>query len=154
MTLTKLPFDPFSLKNTIGFDDMFRKLSSLDGLPIPNYPPYNIRKTGETAYAIDIAVAGFKRDELDISLEDGVLTVVGAIKAETKDEYIHKGIADRAFTRKFTLADNVLVKYANITDGILSIDLERIIPEEKKAKKIAIGGATLDAGAQLLQEGK
>jgi molecular chaperone IbpA len=155
MTINKIPyFDPFSFsKSAVGFDDMFKKLSDLsENLPkIPTYPPYNIKKVDDNKYVIEMAVAGFGRQDLELELQDGILTITGAIKSDEATEYLYKGIADRAFTRKFTLADTVEVKNADLINGMLKIWLERFIPEEKKPKKININGAAVDQAAQSQQ---
>ena len=128
-------------RHTIGFDRMFEELnrtfanSRTDG----NYPPYNIAKLDDTHDVVEVAVAGFKEDEIDVELKDGVLSIKGErAKVETEVEYLHKGISARNFTRIFNLADNVEVRAATVTNGVLAIALEHIVPEEKKAKKIAI----------------
>lgn len=148
MTMNKIPyFDPFSFgpslaKSVIGFDDVVKKLKeATDHLPkIPTYPPYNIVKVDENKYVIEIAVAGFGRQDIDIELQDGVLVVKGSVESKDATDYLFKGIADRAFTRSFTLADTVEVKNADLINGMLKIFLERFIPEEKKPKKINIDG--------------
>ena len=133
------------LPSTVGFD---RLLSTLDeALNIPekvltSYPPYNIAKVSEDKYVIELAVAGFKREEIDITLEDSKLTIQGNAK---KDEdgsktYYHRGIALRNFTRVFTLADTVVVNSADLVDGMLVVELQNIIPENKKPRKISLGG--------------
>lgn len=147
MTINKVPFfDPFTFpnltKSAIGFDNVFKKLQEVtDGLPkIPTYPPYNIRKISEGKYVIEVAVAGFGKQDIEIELEDDVLTIKG--NTENDDDtadFMFKGIADRAFTRRFTLADSVVVKNADLINGMLKIWLERFIPEEKKPRKINIG---------------
>jgi len=133
------------LPSTVGFD---RLLSTLDeALNIPekvltSYPPYNIAKISEDRYVIELAVAGFKREEIDITLEDSKLTIQGNAK---KDEdgsktYYHRGIALRNFTRVYTLADTVVVNSADLVDGMLVVELQNIIPENKKPRKISLGG--------------
>jgi molecular chaperone IbpA len=104
---------------------------------IPAYPPYNVKKIDEEHYIIEMAVAGFGKHNLDIELKNGVLTITGNTETEEGD-YLHKGIANRAFTRKFTIADSVEVKNAELANGMLKIFLERFIPEEAKPKKIDI----------------
>jgi len=130
-------------RHAIGFDRVFNELnrtftnSRADG----NYPPYNIAKIDDTHYVVEVAVAGFLDTELDVELKDHVLTVKGeqTKDAETQQpEYLHKGISARNFTRTFTLAENMEVRAATVQNGILAIALEHVIPEEKKAKKIAI----------------
>lgn len=137
--------DPFGFsrltKDTIGFDEIFKRLASFsENLPkITTYPPYNIRKTGDNTYIIEVAVAGFSKQDIELVLEDGVLTVKGQITSDdTSNDYIFKGIANRAFTRTFTLADTVKVQNAELLNGMLKIWLERFIPEDKKPTKIDI----------------
>ena len=123
-------------KDWIGFD---RFASAL--VDTGTYPPYDIEKIGDDKFLITVAVAGFKMDEINITLTDNILTITGE---QTPDEpaeekiYIHKGIAQRYFTRKFALAEDVLVNTANLVNGMLTIELERIVPEEKKPKTITI----------------
>jgi molecular chaperone IbpA len=112
---------------------------------IPGYPPYNIAKVNENKYVIELAVAGFGKQNLDIEVANGVLTVKGGLtvndmaeESTNSTQYLYKGIADRAFTRKFTLADTVEVKNAELINGMLKLWLENIIPEEKKPKKVDI----------------
>ena len=139
-------FDPFTFpnisKSAIGFDQVFKKLNEItENLPkIPTYPPYNIRKVDENKYMIEIAVAGFGSQDIEVEIENGTLIVKGSTNASTfpASEYLFKGIADRAFTRKFSLADTVIVKDADLMNGMLKIMLERFIPEEKKPKKVKI----------------
>jgi molecular chaperone IbpA len=147
MSLNKIPhFDPFSFpdftKSAIGFDDVFKKLNQItENLPkIPTYPPYNIRKIDETKYVIEVAVAGFGSQDIEVEIDEGTLTIKGSTNASTfpTSEYLFKGIADRAFTRKFSLADTVIVKNADLMNGMLKIMLERLIPEDKKPKKVKI----------------
>jgi molecular chaperone IbpA len=125
----------------VGFDRMFDELARTAGtLNGTNYPPYNIIRVGESDYEIEVAVAGFSEDELDVEMQNGELFVRGESKAEDTrvGNYIHQGIAARNFTRTFALADNVEVKGAIVKNGILTIKLEVFIPEHEKAKKIAI----------------
>lgn len=158
--------DPFSVwrtlpvfnKGAIGFDDMFKRLSDLtETLPkIPSYPPYNIKKTGENTYVIEMAVAGFGKQDIELTLENGTLTVTGHIHSDDESDYVFKGIADRAFTRSFTLADTVEVKNADLINGMLKIWLERFIPEHAKPKKIEIneGSTEADNTAKLADKRK
>jgi molecular chaperone IbpA len=127
----------------VGFDDQFGKLQKLhDDLAknIPNYPPYNIKKIDDTHYTIEMAVAGFGQSDIDIEIDGGKLIVKGNVTNadETPNDYIFRGIAARAFTRSFALNDQVEVKDAELFNGMLKIALERLIPEEKKAKKVAV----------------
>lgn len=154
MTNQSRRFDTTMLNDPLllGFDRIFDRMGTLNAIQQKqtNYPPYNIIKTDDDQYYIEIAVAGFQKDEIDITVEDGVLTVTGTkdIVNSEKVSYVHKGIAERNFERKFTLSDTVVVQGADIVNGVLSIELENIIPEEKKPRKIAIGNSE----AQLLTE--
>ncbi len=126
---------------SVGFDrlaDVMDRALSAD-VAAPTYPPYNIEKTGEDTYRISIAVAGFAADDLDVEVRDGAV-IVSARKADEDDSgtYLHRGIATRAFERKFTLADHVRVEGASHVDGMLHIDLLREIPEALKPRRIEI----------------
>ena len=138
------PFDMFKDfdKVYVGFDDQYKRLSKLhDDLTknIPNYPPYNIKKTGENTYSIEIAVAGFGTQDIEIELADNKLIVKGnASSDETSENFLFKGIANRAFTRQFALNDQVEVQNAEMFNGMLKIFLEKIIPEHRKPKKIEV----------------
>ena len=144
MSINKIPhFDPFTfakLNTTVGFEPMLKNLAeTMDSMPkIPTYPPYNIKQTGENTYVIEMAVAGFGRQDIELTLEDGVLSIKGELKTDEKNDYLFKGIADRAFTRKFTLADTIEIKNADLLNGMLRIWLEKFIPEHKKPRKIDI----------------
>lgn len=128
-------------KYFVGFEDQFNRLSKMhDDLTksIPNYPPYNIKKTGENTYAIELAVAGFGKQDIEIELAEGKLIVKGTTSDNTDENFLFKGIANRAFTRAFALDDQIEVQDAEMINGMLRIFLERIIPEHKKPKKIAV----------------
>jgi molecular chaperone IbpA len=128
-------------KYLVGFEDQFNMIAKFhDDLAktIPNYPPYNIKKTGDTTYAIEIAVAGFGKQDIEIEMADGKLVVKGSTSDNTQDNYLFKGIANRAFTRAFALSDHIEVQNAEMINGMLRIFLERIIPEHKKPKKIEV----------------
>ena len=143
-------------KNAIGFDAIFDRLrEASEALPkVPSYPPYNIKKIDDEHFVIEMAVAGFGKANLDIELKDDTLTITGSHDAD-EGAYIYQGIANRAFTRKFTLADTVVVKNAELVNGLLKVALERYIPEEKKAKKIDIMDpfGIQETTKQLLTEG-
>jgi molecular chaperone IbpA len=154
MTLNKIPhFDPFTFniadmtKTAIGFDDIFKKMNQItESLPkIPTYPPYNIRKIDDTKYVIEVAVAGFGSQDIEVEIDEGTLTIKGSTNASTfpASEYLFKGIADRAFTRKFSLADTIIVKDADLMNGMLKVMLERLIPEDKKPKKVKINDGSV-----------
>ena len=132
---------PFS----IGFDSMFDQFESMlgnGGMVQSNYPPYNIRKAGKDKYAIEVAVAGFNKDDVEVEFEDNFLTVrtkkIDKTVEKDGDEIIHKGISQRSFSRSFTIADDVKVSDAKLQDGLLTISCEKIIPEQKKKKLIPI----------------
>ena len=134
---------PFS----IGFDDMFDQFESLlgnGGLSAQsNYPPYNIRKAGKDKYAIEVAVAGFNKNDVEVEYEDNLLTVKTkkvdkAVEKDMDGEIIHRGISQRSFSRSFTIADDIKVEGAEIKDGLLTIKCEKIVPEQKKRKLIPI----------------
>ena len=131
-------FTPFS----VGFDRVFDRLVDYGTTyETGGFPPYNIRKTDDFKHVIEIALAGFSKDEIEVVLTDGVLEIKSSELPTTdkpKDDLIHKGIAKRAFTRKFTLADDIEVKDAKLENGLLVIDLEQIVPEHKKPKTIKV----------------
>ncbi len=128
-------------RQTVGFDHLFRLLDAMsEGGDGSGYPPYNIERTGENAYQIAIAVAGFSRDDLSIEVKENTLRVAGAKsgnEAETKT-YLHRGIGQRAFERRFQLADFIEVKGADLRDGMLVIALERNLPERMKPRTVEI----------------
>ena len=141
----------------VGFDDQIAKMQKFQedlSKNIPNYPPYNIRKVDDTHYVIEMAVAGFGETEIDIEIDGGKLIVKGNVNAESTEgnDYLFKGIATRAFTRSFVLNDQVEVNNAELFNGMLKIALERIIPEDKKAKKIPVKAGK--SSKQLLNEDK
>ena len=127
-------------RSTVGFDRLFTMLDSL-GQPeqAQSYPPYNIERTDENAYRIEIAVAGFRPDELNIEVKENLLTVQGR-KAANDDQrrFLHRGLAERDFERRFQLADYVVVTDARLADGLLSISLKRELPEALKPRRIDI----------------
>jgi molecular chaperone IbpA len=136
---TNLDFSPL-FRSSIGFDRIFDLLENASRVePIDNWPPYDIVKTGQDAYRITMAVAGFSLDELSITHEPNLLVVSGAKSGEDSAEYLHRGIAGRAFQRRFELADHVLVNGASLENGLLTIELVRELPEEMKPRKIEIG---------------
>ena len=126
----------------VGFDDQFNKMAKIhDDLTksIPNYPPYNIKKTGDNTYVIEVAVAGFAKQDIEIELNDGKILIKGNVQSsEAEENFLFKGIANRAFTRTFALDDQIEVKDAEMFNGMLKVFLERIIPEHKKPKKIEV----------------
>ena len=132
---------------TVGFDPIFDRFESMfddnffANQTHQNYPPYNIMKTGDYTYNIEIALAGFSKKDIDVSYEDGVITVKSIQEAKQDGDQsgvLHKGISKRMFTKSFSIADDVEVKGAELKDGLLTISLERIIPESKKPRTIEI----------------
>lgn len=133
------------LRSSVGFENLNRLLDYATRVDSADqaYPPYNIEKVSEDAYRISMAIAGFSRDELDITVQDNALIVTGkaAPEAEGKERvFLHRGIAKRAFERRFQLADTIKVTGASYTDGLLNLELVREVPEHKKPRKVDIGG--------------
>ncbi|MBY0562218.1 Hsp20 family protein [Hyphomicrobium sp.] len=141
-------FAPF-YRSAIGFDRLFQLLDQSAGYDSEStYPPYNIERTGENAYRITLAVAGFAQNELNIEVKEQTLSVAGEKAPDSAEKtYLHRGIAARAFERRFQLADHVDVTGAKFENGLLHIDLVRNVPESKKPRTIAIG--TSDGVQQL-----
>ena len=131
-------FAPF----TVGFDRVFDRLVDYGTTyDTGGFPPYNIRKTDDFKHVIELALAGFSKDEIEVVLTDGVLVIKSAdllSQTDPNEGLVHKGIAKRSFTRKFTLADDIEVKDAKLENGLLVIDLEQIVPEHKKPKTIKV----------------
>jgi molecular chaperone IbpA len=133
---------------TIGFDNVFDHFERMfdddfRGLSVPNFPPYNIVKTGKNTYDVELALAGYSKKDIDVSLEEGVLTIK-SVKSEEEKEVednngvLHQGIAKRYFSKAFTIADDVEVKGAELKDGLLKVSMERIVPEHKKPQTIEV----------------
>jgi molecular chaperone IbpA len=129
---------------TVGFDDWFDHFDAMIGNPpytVANFPPYNIVKTGENTYDVELALAGFNKKDIEVEYKENLLTVKSKKQEEAKDEdgnIIHRGISKRMFSKSFTIANDVEVKGAELKDGLLKVSMERIIPEHKKAKLIDI----------------
>ena len=142
-----IDFSPL-YRSVVGFDRLAALLDAAAAGESTGYPPYNIEAVGENAYRIEIAVAGFKPEELALEVKENVLTVQGK-KAANDDSrrFLHRGLAERNFERRFQLADYVVVSDANLSDGLLSIALKREVPEAKKARRIEIGTASVAAPA-------
>ena len=136
----RLDYSPF-FRSTVGFDRLLGLLESAD--TAQGYPPYNIERSDENNYRVTIAVAGFGEKDLAIEVADGVLTVTGKREPAAAPAYLHQGIAGRAFERKFQLAEHVEVKGAKLENGLLHVALERIVPEAKKPRRIAINAPEL-----------
>lgn len=138
--MRQIDFAPL-YRSTVGFDRLFDLLDAAPGFDaaVPAYPPYNIERLGENEYRITMAVAGFSEDELKLDVKEQTLTVRGEKKAEEKErQFLHRGIATRAFERRFQLADHVEIKGADLKDGLLHVDLVRNVPERLKPRTIAI----------------
>ena len=140
-------FAPYR-RSTIGFDRLFDLLenSSL-GQGSENYPPFDLIKVDDNHYRINLAVAGFSRDEIEITAQQNQLIVAGKRSDDDGVDYIHRGIANRQFERKFGLADFIKVAEADLKDGLLSVELIREIPEAMRPRKVAIGGGQADQPA-------
>ena len=139
--MSRLDFTPYR-RSTVGFDRLFDLLENQARLNSgDNYPPFNIAKSGDDNYRITLAVAGFRPQDIDITAQDASLVVSGRINRRGENEerkFLHRGIAERAFERRFNLAEHVVVTNAAMENGLLHINLVREIPEEKKPKRIAI----------------
>ena len=139
-------------RSTVGFDSlasMLDQVASFDEQP-DNYPPYNIERLTENEYRITMAVAGFGKEDVKIEVKENTLSIRGEKKDADKDRtFLHRGIASRAFERRFQLADHVEVRGADVKDGLLSVDLEREVPERLKSRTIEIG-ATAAKGAKTI----
>ena len=126
-------FRPFA----IGFDRYFEDLERMSNISQTNYPPYNVVKVDEEHFAVELAVAGFSKKDISITKEKNVLVIEGKLEDESKD-FVHKGLASRAFKRSWTLSDDIVIEGAELKDGILSVSLEKVIPEEEKPVEIKI----------------
>ena len=138
-----LDFSPF-LRSSVGFENLNRLFDSVSRATEgdPGFPPYNIEKLGEDRYRISMAVAGFRRDELDLTVQETTLVVSGRATEEAESaghSFLHRGIAKRAFERRFQLADVIKVVSASYENGLLNIELKREVPEHKKPRRIEIG---------------
>lgn len=148
--ITSLDLTPF-YRNSVGVDRLFDRINKqLESAASGNYPPYDIVKTGDETYEIRLAVAGFRPDEIDIEFHEGSLTVRSQRGVAAEIEYLYHGISNRDFVRSWTLGEYVEVREADFQDGVLTIGLERIVPESQKPRKIAIGNrlATIENSAE------
>ena len=152
--MDRFDFSPL-FRSTIGFDRLARLVDTatrVDSTAL-SYPPYNIEKTGEDAYRLTMAVAGFAQDELDITVHENTLIITGkARNEEEQGRYLHRGIARRAFERRFSLADHLKVTGASLDSGLLHVDLVREIPEAMKPRTIKIEGALPPAPKQVVDQ--
>ena len=128
------------LNHIIGMDHLLNRLSSMDN---SGYPPFNVIKEDDDNYVLELAVAGFAEDEIDITLKDGWLVITGEPKGADNNQYIHRGIARRNFGRRFSLAEHIQIENATLKDGMLTVNLKRIVPEDKKPKKIPINTGSI-----------
>lgn len=138
--MTALDLAPL-FRTAIGFDRLARLMDTAQAAAdAPAYPPYNIEKTGEDAYRLTMAVAGFSTNDLDLTVKENTLIVSGKVTGEgSKAEVLYRGIAGRAFERRFVLADHIVVEGATLENGLLHVGLKRVVPESLKPRKIAIG---------------
>ncbi|HTW70669.1 MAG TPA: Hsp20 family protein [Acetobacteraceae bacterium] len=140
--MTTYDFAPL-FRTAIGFDRLARLMdSAVSAADAPSYPPYNIEKTGDDTYRLTMAVAGFRPEDLDMTVKENTLVISGRVPNEAnKGEVLYRGIAGRAFERRFVLADHIVVEGADLVNGLLHVGLKRVVPEALKPRKIAIGGA-------------
>jgi molecular chaperone IbpA len=144
--MTTFDFAPL-FRTAIGFDRLARLMDTAASAPeAPTYPPYNIEKTGDDTYRLTMAVAGFRPEELDLVVKDNTLVVSGKVTSDNqKGEVLYRGIAGRAFERRFVLADHMVVDGADLQNGLLHVGLKRVVPEALKPRRIAIGGGATAA---------
>jgi molecular chaperone IbpA len=144
--MSTVDFAPL-FRTAIGFDRLARLVdTAAAGQDAQTYPPYNIEKTGEDTYRLTMAVAGFRPEDLDLIVKDNTLFVSGRVSADAKKtEILYRGIAGRAFERRFVLADHIVVDGADVQNGLLHVGLKRVVPEALKPRKIVIGGAASGA---------
>lgn len=140
--MTTLDFTPL-FRTAIGFDRLARLMDTAAASPdASGYPPYNIEKTGEDTYRLTMAVAGFSPEDLDLVVKENTLLITGRVNQDAgKTELLYRGIAGRAFERKFVLADHIVVEDADLANGLLHVGLKRVVPEALKPRKITIGSA-------------
>lgn len=138
--MTTFDFAPL-FRTAIGFDRLARLVDTAASAPeAPSYPPYNIEKTGDDTYRLTMAVAGFRPEDLDLTVKENTLVVSGRVGTDAqRGEVLYRGIAGRAFERRFVLADHIVVEGADLQDGLLHVGLKRVVPEALKPRKIAIG---------------
>jgi molecular chaperone IbpA len=158
MTVGRISFGPL-YNSTLGFDRFFTEVeklldSDLKPQTATAFPPHNIMKVDESHYVVELAIAGFSKDEIDITLQEGNLVIKGSKQEKTDVTYLHRGIGTRSFTKTLTLADTIEVRGAEFVDGILRVVLENVIPESKKPQKIEIGLDLKTFKPELLTEEK
>ena len=126
---------------SVGFDGFFNRLTNMD-IAQSGYPPYNIRKINDLQYVVELALAGFSKSDIEVEVTDGTLTIRTVAKddgADNDENFVHRGIAKRTFSRQFNLSEDIIVKNADLKEGMLIVNLERVIPDEKKPRLIPIG---------------
>lgn len=157
MTLNRIAFGPLH-QTTLGFEKLFNEIEKVMAMTpaeksVSHYPPHNIIKTDENKYVVELAVAGFNKDEIDIQVKENILTIKGEKNEGTPDlNYLHRGIGTRSFTKTITISDTMIVHGAEFKDGILRVGIENVIPDERKPRKIEIGNELKSFEPKLLQE--
>jgi molecular chaperone IbpA len=151
--MTTFDFAPL-FRTAIGFDRLARLMDTAAAAPeVSSYPPYNIEKTGDDSYRLTMAVAGFRPEELDLVVKENTLVISGKVASDgQKGEVLYRGIAGRAFERRFVLADHIVVDGADLQNGLLHIGLKRVVPEALKPRRIAIGAGSPSAIANDTQD--
>ncbi|MBS1088323.1 Hsp20 family protein [Gluconobacter wancherniae] len=138
-------------RSAIGFDRLARMAgNAANAQAVPSYPPYNIEKTGDTDYALTMALAGFGPENVEVTLEDNTLVIRGSVPENCKNrDWLHRGIATRAFERRFALAEHIEIERADLMNGMLSISVKHLVPEVAKPRRIAIGTGTVSSGQNI-----
>jgi molecular chaperone IbpA len=140
--MATIDFAPL-FRTAIGFDRFIRMIDTAQDATATSYPPYNIERTGEDSYRLTMAVAGFGPDDIEMTVRDNTLIIAGRVANEApKAEVLYRGIAGRAFERRFALADHIVVEGADLQNGLLHVGLKRVVPEALKPRRITIGGAS------------
>lgn len=153
--MNAIDFSPL-FRSAIGFDRLARLMDNARNVSdATGYPPYNIEKTGDDSYVLTMAVAGFSEADIEITAQENTLTVAGKPQQQTEDRsrFLHRGIAGRAFERRFVLADHIVVEGADLANGLLHVQLKRVVPESLKPRRIAVqaGRPTIEAQAETAQ---
>ena len=139
------------LRSAIGFDRLARQINTASSVEASAYPPYNIEKTGDDSYRLTMAVAGFRADDLELTVKESTLIVSGRVNPDAKPgELLYRGIATRAFERRLTLADHIVVEGADLRDGLLLVGLKRVVPDQLKPRRIAIGASAGESAQPVI----